>query len=114
MTLLGLGIIGWILSLAAGFALGGVLFMSMKLQVDYVLGRGQDAPLWLMPTLMFVRLAFVAAVLLGAALWVPKATVGGVLVGGLVGAFLARVVIGRWVRRLEDERNASSEGERDE
>jgi hypothetical protein len=96
---LGLGLIGWLVALAIGFVIGGIFFMSMKVQVDYVMkGRG---PGWLTPVAMYGRLAFVAAVLFVIAAVVPREKMAASLLAGVAGILTARVLIARMVRSEE-------------
>ena len=102
--LMGMGLLGWLGSLALGFVIGGVFFMSIKAQVDYVVdGKG---PTWLMPVALYARLAFVAAVLIMAALWVPAEKLAGGALAGLAGVVLARVLISRMVKGTAPEEGA--------
>ena len=71
--------------------------MSIKAQVDYVVSS--KGPTWLLPVALYARLAFVAAVLVMVALWVPEGKVAGAALGGLVGVVVARVLISRFVQR---------------
>ncbi len=94
--ILNLSILGWLVALVVGFVIGGVLFMSMKIEVDYVIsGKGPD---WLVPALLFARMGFIAAVLTVLALSLPKDKVAAAALSGLVGIILARVAIARKVR----------------
>ena len=45
--LLGMGVVGWLVSLAVGFVVGGILFLVVKAQVDYVVRK--RGPTWLLP-----------------------------------------------------------------
>jgi len=94
--LLGMGLVGWVVSLAIGFAVGGVFFLSIKVQLDYVLHR--RGPLWVAPAAMYARLVFVAVVLILVATTVPGEKLAGATVAGLVGVLLARVLISRQVK----------------
>jgi len=99
--ILNLHIIGWLVALAVGFVIGGVLFMTMKIEVDYVVsGKGPD---WLVPAMLFARMGFVAAVLTVLAVALPKDKVAAAALSGLVGIVLARVVIARKVRAGTDD-----------
>jgi len=98
-ALLGMGLLGWIVALAVGFVIGGLFFLSMKLQVEYVVEH--RGPIWLLPAVMYARLALVAAVLVLVALLVPAPQLPAAMVAGVAGAFVARVLVGRMVRRRE-------------
>ena len=112
--LLGLGWLGWIVALAIGFAIGGVYFITMKLEVEYVVDkRGPD---WLLPAALYARLALIAAVLITVATALPRKQVAGAVIGGLIGTMLARVVVARAVRRNathpdDDKTDEGSDGE---
>ena len=48
---MGLGLLGWIVALVVGFGLGGVFFLSIRLQVDYVLNeKGKE---WIVPACLY-------------------------------------------------------------
>ena len=99
--LLGMGLIGWVVSLVIGFAVGGVFFMSMKIQVEYVIKK--RGPLWLAPAAIYARMAFVAVVLAMVAVLVPGQKLAGAALGGLVGVMAARVLISRQVKGSRPE-----------
>ena len=98
--LLGMGLVGWAVSLVIGFVLGGIFFLSIKVEVDYVVK--QRGPTWLLPALLYARLAFVAAVLIVVAGNVPREQLPAAMIAGLVGAIVARVLVSRLVRRPPD------------
>lgn len=99
--LLGMGWLGWAASLAAGFAVGLVFFLSMKLQVEYVVEK--RGPTWLLPAAMYARLVLVAVVLVLVALLVRaqgwQAKLPAMMLAGVAGTMLARIVVARMVRR---------------
>ncbi len=97
--LMGMGLLGWIGSLVIGFVIGGIFFMSIKAQVDYVV-RG-EGPTWLLPVALYARLVFVAVVLVLVAVFVPRQKVAGALLAGVVGVMVARVLISRMVRSTD-------------
>ncbi|MDP6438935.1 MAG: hypothetical protein QGH74_04800 [Candidatus Brocadiia bacterium] len=105
--LLGMGLVGWIVSLVIGFMVGGVFFLSMKVQVDYVVsGRG---PMWQAPACMYARMVFLAAVLIAVALVMKDKhpeKIPAAMLAGITGVFTARVLIGRMVGRGKDEGGA--------
>jgi hypothetical protein len=94
--ILGMGIIGWLVAIAIGFAVGGIMFLSMKAQVEYVVEkRGPD---WLLPAMLYARMALVAAVLFALAALVPREKLAGAMLGGLMGLLPARIIVGRMVK----------------
>ena len=95
--LMGMGLLGWAVSLALGFVFGGIMFMSIKAQVDYVVNR--RGPDWLMPAALYARMAFLAVVLILVAVLVPGEKLAGAVLAGLIGALVARVLVSRMVRR---------------
>ena len=98
--LMGMGPVGWIISLVLGFVIGGVFFMSMKLQVEYVLkGRG---PLWIAPACMYARMILIGVVLAGVALAMKghREKIPAAMLAAVAAAFVARVLIGRMVGRV--------------
>ena len=111
--LMDMGLIGWLVSLALGFVLGGVFFLSMKLQVEYVVSR--RGPVWLMPVATYARLAFVAAILVTVALAMRDARqkIPAAMIAAVAGAFVARILIGRSVR-AGDERQDGEGGSGDD
>ena len=107
--LLGMGVVGWLVAAVLGFVGGGIFYMSMKAQVEYVVE--ERGPTWLMPLALYARLAFVAVVLILVATLVPREKVAAALLAGLAGAILARVLIARMVRgetAPEDEAGATN------
>jgi hypothetical protein len=91
-----MGLIGWLVAFVIGFAIGGVFFMAMKAQVDYVVkGTG---PGWLTPVALYLRLAFVAALLFVIARGVPREKIAASFLAGIAGVIVARVLIARMVR----------------
>ena len=95
--LMGMGLGGWILALLLGFVIGGVFFLSVKAQVEYVVDK--RGPTWLMPVALYARMAFLGAVLVLVAVFVPGECVPAALLAGLIGALVARVLVTRSVRR---------------
>ena len=93
---MGMGLLGWAVSLVIGFVIGGVFFMSIKAQVDYVVqSRG---PTWLLPVALYARMAFVAVVLVLTAVFVPPERLAGALLAAVAGVMIARVLVSRMVR----------------
>jgi len=107
--LMGMGPAGWLLSLAAGFVLGGIFFLSIKLQVEYVLKK--QGPLWLLPAALYARLILVGAVLVVVALKLPGHKVPAAMLAGTVGALVARLLVARKVRGGSTD-TGRQEGER--
>lgn len=107
--LMGMGLVGWVASLMVGFLVGGVFFLSIKAQVDYVV-RKQGAT-WLMPALMYARMAFVAVVLILTAILVPSEKLAGAILGAMVGVVVARVLVSRMVRRRRQDEEDADGGE---
>jgi len=97
LTLLNLGLLGWIVSLVAGFVVGGIYFLSIKVQVDYTLSR--KGPDWLVPAALYARILFVAVILVLVAVFLPREKVAGALLAALAGAIVGRVLVSRMVRR---------------
>ena len=100
--LMGMGLIGWLLALAAGFVLGGVYFLSIKLQVEYVVKK--RGPLWLLPAALYARLVLVAVVLIVVAVTLPGSKIPAAMLSGVIGAFLARILVSRMVRKEDRDR----------
>ena len=99
----------WVLPLVGGFVVGGVLFLSMKAQVDYVLKKkGAE---WIVPAAMYARMIFIAAVLIVLAKTLEGRHVLPVGIMGLAGAIVARVLVGRMVRKRTDDDTPSQEPE---
>ena len=71
----------------------------MKLQVEYVLNN--RGPEWLTPACMYARLILVEAVLVLVALAMKDHgdKVPAAMLAAVAGAFLARILIGRAIRR---------------
>ena len=99
--LMGMGWLGWLLSLLVGFVVGGIYFLSIKLQVEYVIKK--RGPVWVLPAAMYARLLLVAAMLIVAALSLPGRKVPAAMLAGVVGAFVARLLVSRMVRRGGEE-----------
>lgn len=112
MEIAGLHLLGWLASLAVGFVIGGVLFMSIKAQVDYVVKK--KGPEWILPAAMFARLLFVAALLVMLLLWVPRDKLAPVVLAGVVGTLVARILIARMVKREAKETDAEATEEAEE
>ena len=108
-ALLGMGLLGWIVAPVIGFVIGGLFFLSMKLQVEYVVEH--KGPIWLLPAVMYARLVLVAAVLVLVALLVPARQLPAAMVAGVAGAFVARVLVGRMVRRRGPHEEDSAHAE---
>jgi len=91
----------WILPLAGGFVVGGILFLSMKVQVDYVIKKkGAE---WIVPAAMYARMIFIAAILIVMAKTVDREHILPVAMMGLAGTIVARVLVGRMVKRGADD-----------
>ena len=103
--LMGMGWLGWLVSFVLGFVIGGLFFLSMKLQVEYVVNK--RGPEWLAPACVYARLILVAAVLVVVALALRDRgqKIPAAMLAGVAGALLARVLIGRTVRRDGGEEN---------
>ena len=95
--LMGMGPLGWAVAFVLGFVIGGVMFLSIKVEVDYVV-RQRGAG-WLVPAALYARMAFVAVVLILTAVFVPHEKLAGAVLGAVAGAVLARVLVSRMVRR---------------
>ena len=98
--LMGMGVLGWCVSLVVGFVVGGIFFLSIKAQVNYVLTRG--SPGWLVPALLYARMILMGAVLVVIALTVPRGKLAGALLAGVAGTFVARILVSRMVRHGGD------------
>ena len=107
--MLGMGMVGWVVSAVIGFVVGGIYYMTMKLQVEYVVDK--RGPVWLMPVALYARLAFVAVVLVLVAVLVPREKVAAALLAGLAGALAARVLIARMVRRGQPAEGEETESD---
>ncbi len=94
--LMGMGLLGWLISFVLGFIVGGLLFLSIRLQVEYVLQK--QGPLWVVPACLYGRLIIIGAILAGIAIKVPREKVAAVMLAGVVGVMLARLLISRMVR----------------
>ena len=110
--LMGMGLLGWIVSFVIGFVVGGIFFLSMKLQVDYVVEK--RGPTWVLPVALYARLAFVAVVLILVAACLPREKVAGALLAGLAGALLARVLVSRQIKRSATETEKEETKERND
>ena len=106
-TLMGMGIFGWLLALLVGFIIGGLFFVSIRLQVEYVLK--EQRRLWLVPACMFARLALVAVVLVLVAVLLPREKVAAAMLSGMIGVFLARIAVSRSVRRPDNAESKNAE-----
>ena len=95
--LMGLGVIGWLLSVAGGFVVGGLFFLSIKMQVEYVVRK--QGPAWVLPAAMYARLVLLGVVLVVIAVTVPGERVAGVALGGVIGILIARILVSRMVRK---------------
>lgn len=97
--LLGMGLIGWVVSLVSGFVVGGIFFLSMKLQVEYVVEK--RGPTWLLPVATYARMALVAAVLVIVALIIKQkdwhSKTPAMMFAGVIGMIVARVLVARMV-----------------
>jgi hypothetical protein len=99
--LMGMGLVGWLVSLVAGFVIGGVFFLSIRLQVDYVLKK--SGPLWVVPAALYARIGIVAAMLVLVAVKLPGEKIAGAMLAGMIGAFVARVLVSRMVKKSSIE-----------
>ena len=94
--LMGMRPLGWLASAAIGFVIGGLFFLTIKLQVQYVVE--QKGPLWVMPAALYARLVLVAIVLVLTAVLLPGRQIAAAMLAGTAGALLARVLVSRMVR----------------
>ena len=99
--LMGMGLVGWLLSLAVGFVIGGLFFLSIRLQVDYVLKK--SGPLWVVPAALYARIGIVAAMLVLVAVKLPGEKIAGAMLAGMIGAFVARLLVSRMVKKTATE-----------
>jgi len=95
--LLGMGLVGWLTSVVLGFVVGGIVFLSIKVQVDYVLQK--PGRLWLAPALLYARMALIGVILVLVAVMVPRQKLAGALLAAMFGTLSARVLVSRMVRR---------------
>ncbi|NQT92806.1 MAG: hypothetical protein HQ559_08595 [Lentisphaerae bacterium] len=98
-TLMGMGLLGLLLSLLAGLVLGGLFLFSIRLQVEYVMKKG--GRLWVVPACLYARLALMAVILILVAVLLPGEKVAGAMLAGAVGVFIARICVSRQVRRQD-------------
>jgi hypothetical protein len=103
--LMGMGLLGWLMSWVLGFIVGGLFFLSIRLQVEYVLKK--QGSLWVVPAALYGRMIIMAAILFGIALKVPREKVAAVMMAGVVGVMLARLLISRMVRSGDAEPEAA-------
>jgi len=96
--LMGMGPVGWVVALVAGFVVGGVFFLTIKLEVECVVRH--KGPEWLVPAALYARLAFLAVVLVLVGVLVPGEKIAGGMLGGVIGAFIARVLVQRMVHKI--------------
>ncbi len=110
MSVLDLSLLGWLVSLVVGFVFGGVFFLSMKVQVDYVVNK--KGPLWVVPAALYVRMAMLAALLVVVALSMAdcKEKIPAAMISGTVGAMIARVLVGRMVKKSTSEQQEDKTG----
>ena len=103
VMILNLSIPGWLVSLIVGFIVGGVYFLSIKVQVDYVLR--ERGPMWLAPAALYARMLFVAVILILLAVFFreDRERLLGIVVAGMVGAAVARVLVSRMVKRQQSD-----------
>ncbi|MBN1675870.1 MAG: hypothetical protein JXR37_32805 [Kiritimatiellae bacterium] len=93
-----IGVLGGLLAALVGFVIGGLFYLSMRLQVEYVVHK--RGPEWLMPALMYARLIAVAVVLVLVLKVVgPGYRLAESLLLGLFGGVVARVLVGRMVKK---------------
>jgi len=107
--LMGMGLLGWLGALALGFAGGGVYFLTIKAQVQYVLTR--RGPLWLVPALLYTRVIFVGVILVVVAINVPAGKLAAALLGGMIGALAARLLVARAVKGSAHPRTEGGHGQ---
>ena len=105
-----MGFRGWATALALGFVVGGIFFLSIKLQVEYVVQR--RGPAWLLPAALYARLVFVAVVLVLVATTLPGSKVPAAMLAGTAGAFTARLLVARMVRKPGPGRDEDGAAER--
>jgi hypothetical protein len=99
--LLGMSLLGWLISLIVGFAVGGVFFLSIKAQVNYVLvHRGRP---WRVPALMYARMVFVGVILVVVAVAVPRTQLPAAVIAGVLGSLVARILVTRMVKKGRSE-----------
>ena len=103
--LMHMGLFGWLAALVIGFVVGGIFFITIKLQSEYVVEH--RGPEWLLPVACYARLLFMAVVLVVVAVSVPGEKVAASMLAGISGSILARILIGRMVRRLPTEEAAA-------
>jgi len=101
--ILNLSIPGWLAGLAVGFIVGGVYFLSIKGQVDYVLKK--QGPLWLAPAALYGRMMFAAVILILLAVFFrdDRTRLLAILIAGMVGAGVGRVLVSRMVKREQSD-----------
>ena len=101
--ILNLSVIGWLGSLAVGFIVGGVYFLSIKVQVDYVLKK--RGPLWVAPAALYGRMLFAAVILILLAAFFGKdrERLLAIVIAGMVGAAVARVLVSSMVKRQQSD-----------
>lgn len=95
--LMGMGLTGWLISLVAGFVIGGLFFLSIRLQVDYVLKK--RGPLWVVPAALYARIGIVAAILVVVAVKLPGEKIAAAMLAGMIGTFVARLLVSRMVKK---------------
>ena len=103
--LMGMGLLGWLVSLVLGFIFGGLFFLSIRLQVEYVLKK--QGSLWIVPAALYGRMIIMAAILFGIALKVPREKVAAVMLAGVVGVMVARLLVARMVRSADAQPEAT-------
>jgi hypothetical protein len=110
-TLMGMGPAGWLVALVAGFVVGGLFFLSIKLQVEYVLKK--QGPLWLVPACLYARLALAGVVLVVVAVTLPGEKIAAAMLAGIAGAFIARLLVARMVRNAGLDEATGEQGSHD-
>jgi len=95
--LMNMGLLGWILAFVAGFVVGGLFFLSIKLEVEYVMRK--RGPEWLMPAALYARIALVGVILAMIGINVPGEKIPAVMLAAVAGSIVARVLVGRMVRK---------------
>ncbi len=105
--LMGMGFVGWLVSLVVGFVFGGLFFLSIRLQVNYVLKK--SGPLWVVPAALYARILIVGVILVLVAVNLPGEKIAAAMLSGTVGAIVARLLVSRMVKREaveEDKQDA--------
>ena len=97
--IMGMPLIGWFASLLVGFVVGGLFFLTMRLQVEYVVQK--QGPIWLMPVALYARILLVSIVLVVVAVNLPGEKIAAAMLAGTAGALVARVLVSRMIRATD-------------